>query len=427
MKKKMYLSAGLAGLLAVSMAGGTVSVAQAADKPVITVWAESSNEPLTEYIEAFQSDDFDVDLVYYASEDLKNQLRIALASGEGPDIAKANTGEFFDSIMEAGQALALDDYADEYGWRDRVVQDFLPPMSLDGTLYALPLETQSAWGLMFYNKDFFEENGLEMPMYPTVDELIALSEQVKALGKQPIALGNVDMWPGMLLFGDFLLQESSPDIVEKLNSGEESWATSEAVKEALENMGKLGQNGGFQTGFEAQDHSAAIESFVNGTSAMVYCGSWWVTYIDGGLDNLDFEFGTVASPRIDGVTVSKGVQLGSSQSTFINSATENPDYCAEFLNYLTQPECAKAQFEGSFQPTFNPDYNENELKIDPELADSEAFQTVYELEKINYFDWNFPTSVTETLEIEIGKIMMGDTSVEDAMAEVESVAAEERE
>ncbi|MDO4272184.1 MAG: ABC transporter substrate-binding protein [Eubacteriales bacterium] len=426
MKKKALLAAGLAGIMVITAAGSSMTV-MAAEKPVITVWCESANTSMSDYMEAFESDEFDVDIVYYSSEDLKNQVRIALASGEGPDIMAANTGEFFDSIMQAGQALELDSYAEKYNWKENVESDYLDSMSMNGTLYGLPLQTQSAWGLMFYNKDFFEANDLEVSMYPTVEELTVLSEKLKDAGKQPIALGNVDMWPGILLFGDFLLQENSGDIIDKLNSGEESWADSETVKKCLENIAALGQNGCFSAGFEAQDHSAAIESFVNGTSAMMYMGTWWLTYVEGGLENMDFEFATIASPRIDGVEVSKAAQIWSSQATFINAAAENPDYCAEYLNYMAAPEAAQAQYKGALQPTFNPEYNENTLVIDPQLADSEAFNKVYDLEKVNYMDWNFPTSVTEALEIEIGKLMMGDTTVEEAMKEVNAVAEEERE
>lgn len=425
MKKRNRMAISLVGALAMSSLAGCMTALAGEEKPVITVWCESTNESMSNFMEDFESDEFDVDIVYYSSEDLKNQVRIALASGEAPDIMQANTGEFFDSIMNAGQALALDSYAEDYGWDEKVENAYLDSMSTDGTLYGLPLQTQSAWGLMFYNKDFFEENGLEISMYPTVNEITALSEQVRELGKQPIALGNVDGWPGMLLFGDFLTQENGQEMIDKLNSGEELWGDSEAVKECLENIALLGQSGCFQTGYEAQDHSAAIESFVNGTSAMMYMGTWWLTYVDGGIENLDFEYATVASPRIDGVEVSNSAQIWCNAATFINAGTEHADYCAQYIDYLASDEAAQAQYEGALQPTFSPDFNENDLVIDPQLADSEAFETDYTLPRVNYMDWNFSTSVTEALEIEIGKLMMGDTTVEAAMEEVNSVAMEE--
>lgn len=394
-------------------------------KPTITVWQESANEEYSNFLEAFESDEFDVDIVYYSSEDLKNQVRISLASGEGPDIMQANTGEFFNSIMAAGQALALDDYVEKYGWADKVESAYLDSMSTDGTLYGLPLQTQSAWGLMFYNKDFFEENGLEISMYPTVDEIVELSGKISELGKQPIALGSVDLWPGMLLFGDFLTQKNGQEIIDALYSGEKSWDCEE-VRECLEYIAELGQNGCFQTGYEAQDHSAAIESFVNGTSVMMYMGTWWLTYVDGGIENLPFEYATVACPRMSDVEVSKSSQIWCNAATFVNADTEYADYCAQFLDYLASDEAAQAQYDGAKQPTFSPSYNEN-MEIDPQLADSEAFQKVYELERVNYMDWNFATAVTQAVEIEISKLMMGDTTIDDAIEEIVAVAEEELE
>lgn len=427
MKKRKLLAAMLAGVLGVSCFTGCSSEPKTEEKPVITVWCESANESMSKFMEAFKSDDFDVDVVYYSSEDLKNQVRIALASGEAPDIMAANTGEFFNSIMTAGQALKLDDYAKKYGWEDKVEESYLDSMSKDGTLYGLPLQTQSAWGLMFYNKDFFDENNLEISMYPTVAEITELSGKIKELGKQPIALGNMDMWPGMLLFGDFLTQENGQEMIDALNDGSEAWDDSETVKKCLENIAQLGQNGCFQTGFEAQDHSVAIESFVNGTSAMMYMGTWWLTYVDGGIDNLDFEYATVASPRMEGVEVSNSAQIWCNQATFVNADTEYADFCAQYIDYLASDEAAQAQYEGAMQPTFSPDYNDNKLVIDPQLADSEAFETDYTLPRVNYMDWNFATSVTEAVEIEISKLMVGDTTIDEAVKEIQAVAAEELE
>ena len=42
-------------------------------------------------------------------------------------------------------------------------------------------------------------------------------------------------------------------------------------------------------------------------------------------------------------------------------------------------------------------------------------------------DWNFATSVTEAVEIEISKLMVGDTTIDEAVKEIQAVAAEEME
>ena len=63
-------------------------------------------------------------------------------------------------------------------------------------------------------------------------------------------------------------------------------------------------------------------------------GTWWLTYVDGGIENLDFEYATVASPRMEGVEVSNSAQIWCNQATFVNADTEYADFCAQYIDYL---------------------------------------------------------------------------------------------
>ena len=422
---KKLISLAISVLMILGCFTGITGFASAEGKPVITVWMETPTASVKAYMEAFQSEDYDVEYVYYASEDLKNQVRIALAAGEAPDITVANTGTFFNEIMEGGYALALDDYAAEYGWLNRVEAEYLGNCSYNGMLYGLPLATQCTWGLLFYNADFFAQNGLEISMYPTNAEVIALCDQVRELGKQPIAFGNVDLWPGVLLLGDYFVQEADQTLVDQLISGEAKWDESPVVRDCFEALAELGQAGAFTIGYEVQDHSAAIESFVNETCVMMYMGTWWIQYVSGGFSGIDFTVGTVASPRFEGVEMANAAQLFANQATFIYSGTKNADYAANWLDYYASDENAAAQYADSTAQTFSPSYNAT-LEIDPQFSDSEAYNKSYEIPKINYFDWHFPTAVTDTLKVSIQKLFSGDITVDQALADVEAIAQDER-
>jgi hypothetical protein len=95
------------------------------------------------------------------------------------------------------------------------------------------------------------------------------------------------------------------------------------------------------------------------------------------------------------------------------------------LNYYSSDECAAAQYADSTSPTFSPTYNST-LVINPAFSDSEAYNKSYEITKINYFDWHFSTAVTDTLKVSIQKLFSGDITVDQALADVEAAAAEER-
>ena len=159
---------------------------------------------------------------------------------------------------------------------------------------------------------------------------------------------------------------------------------------------------------------------------MMYMGTWWVSYVNGGMDGVDFKVGTVASPRFDGVEMAGSAQLFANMGTFIYSGTKYPEYAAEYLNWYCSDECAAAQYEDTGSMTFSNRYNAN-LEINPQFAESEAFMKSYEeAMKINYFDWHFATSVTDALKVSIQKLFSGDITVDQALADVEAAAAEER-
>ena len=59
---------------------------------------------------------------------------------------------------------------------------------VDGSLYSVPAEVETL--VLFYNKTLFEEHGWQLPK--TMDELVALSEEIKAAGIVPFAHANAE-------------------------------------------------------------------------------------------------------------------------------------------------------------------------------------------------------------------------------------------
>src|SRR6202040_4270874 len=55
---------------------------------------------------------------------VNNLLKVALVAGNGPDIVKTAGPAYLTAIANAGQVLALDDFAEKYKWKER----FLPAL-----------------------------------------------------------------------------------------------------------------------------------------------------------------------------------------------------------------------------------------------------------------------------------------------------------
>src|SRR4051794_16762828 len=128
------------------------------------------------------------------------QIKLALSSPDGPDVAIGNLGWSLDGpLIKAGLFRPLDDYAKAYGWDKRYPEVGLRQLKFtdDGKVYG----EGSIWGTpyaadvigWFYNADMLQALGKDVPktMAELEDDLAAS----KAAGQQPIILGNKDAWP----------------------------------------------------------------------------------------------------------------------------------------------------------------------------------------------------------------------------------------
>lgn len=140
-------------------------------------WDESdANQLIAEY----QKDhpDVKVKLVVTTWDTMANQIKVALDSGQTPDVIT-------ELISRIPVYAAADQLADVSGWFDDAMpkDDFIPSavdaVSRDGGIYAVPFRWDA--GSMIYNKDLFEKAGITEP--PTTwSELEADAKKLKASG-----------------------------------------------------------------------------------------------------------------------------------------------------------------------------------------------------------------------------------------------------
>lgn len=88
-----------------------------------------------------------------------NTYKVALAGNNPPDAAFTN-GVDIQSLAHSGAIMPLDDLFTEEDHQD-FMPDLIDMVSLNGVSYALPFEQSG--GAMFYNVDYFEAAGVEVP------------------------------------------------------------------------------------------------------------------------------------------------------------------------------------------------------------------------------------------------------------------------
>ncbi len=322
---------------------GFATIAACAEKSKLELWFDPSTEPeLAEcyqktIVEGFnkQSDTVEIDMIFLPKS--WDAIRTALAGGAGPDLVNTPGPSFAFELARAGRLLPLDDFAKEFGWADVFFPWALTLGKVDGKLYSFPNEYETL--VLYYNKTLFEEKGWTPPN--TMDELLALAEQIAADGIIPFGHGNSEWRPANEWFvGEMLNQVAGPQTVYEALTGKRPW-TDPLFVEAIDILTTMQQNGWFMGGLDRY-YTATFDEFRgalgSGEAAMGIEGTWF-------LPSVDNYFGEAAGNNNDWDWVpvpSKGGEaifdLGIGSTWSINATTKDPKGAAEFLNYYYTPE-----------------------------------------------------------------------------------------
>ena len=186
-----------------------------------------------------------------------------------------------------------------------------------------------------YNKDAFEELGLEVPQ--TEDEFFAALDKIREDGTYiPMAMGTNDQWEAATMgynnIGPNYWKGEEGRLA--LIAGEQK-LTDEAWTAPYATLARWGEYLG--DGYEAQTYPDSQNIFTLGRAAIYPAGSWEVS----GFNNLaDFEMGAFKPPvKAAGDTcyISDHTDIGIG----MNAATDNPEAARTFLAWVASPEFAE--------------------------------------------------------------------------------------
>ena len=186
-----------------------------------------------------------------------------------------------------------------------------------------------------YNKDAFEELGLEVPQ--TEDEFFAALDKIREDGTYiPMAMGTNDQWEAATMgynnIGPNYWKGEEGRLA--LIAGEQK-LTDEAWTAPYATLARWGEYLG--DGYEAQTYPDSQNIFTLGRAAIYPAGSWEVS----GFNNLaDFEMGAFKPPvKTAGDTcyISDHTDIGIG----MNAATDNPEAARTFLAWVASPEFAE--------------------------------------------------------------------------------------
>ena len=261
---------------------------------------------------------------------VNNLLKVALVAGNGPDIVQTAGPAYLTAIANAGQVLALDDFAKKYKWKERFLPALLNTSVYGGKLYALPRDYESMH--LFYNKEVFSQNGWKLPTNRAEFEQVA--DAALAKGIIPFGAGNAD-WKGVneWLMTVFINNVAGPDNVRKALAGELPW-TAPPFVEAVD-LSKTWFNKGY---FGKNYFSLTIEqSFlqvVNGKAAMALSGTWSFGTKSYGMSKPDTVMDVAPVPSLGAAVTGPLVHLACGATLSIAKNSQNPEGAAAVFDFM---------------------------------------------------------------------------------------------
>jgi raffinose/stachyose/melibiose transport system substrate-binding protein len=345
----------------------TVTLAQ--DEPVELLWWDTYDPAgnaeraalVDEMIARFEEEHPNVTITREVNDfqTMQTLINTALASGTGPDMVLYGTGAgFMGPLVEANLLLSLDDYVEQYGWRDRIYPWTWESTTFDDHVYAIGHELEMIG--IYYNKDLFAEMGLEVPQ--TYEELLGLCDVANEAGLVPIAFANKAGWPAYHMFSSFANVLAGREGMDAIWAGEAKWTDPPFVEAIQMAFVDLNERGCYPPSPNALEYAEGNQLFYSDQALMLHTGMWLYGDL---LENSDFEIGFFALPAIGDMAPLPPGGMGS--GVMISSATEHPDLAAEFLDLFFSEEYA-TRWVTEAQTIPPVDVDVSQLELEPLFA-----------------------------------------------------------
>lgn len=288
-------------------------------------------------------------------DDLRNTIKPAINSGEGPDVFSYDAGAGYLGVLaQAGLALDLSEYRETYKWDDRFHDWALDKTEYnEGGLYGIANELEMLG--VYYNKQLFEENQVEVP--ETYAEFLEVCQVFKDKGITPVIMDDKEQWPGFHYESIWLNSFVGADKVKQAIAGEIPW-TSEGFGSALDELYHVFENGYASEKPLSLASEDANKAFYAGEGAMRITGTWLVgACVEHMKDNVGFFYLPPASQDVDDCPPG-----GLGEAVVVNAKTKHEEAAVKFIDYMFQMDNMKYWYEAGLIPSVKDvDYSSYEV------------------------------------------------------------------
>lgn len=344
---------------------------------------------------------------FVALDNFNNVLNSQLQAGEGPDIVEV--GGEVKLLAKANHLLDLSDKE----FVGKYTDSGLIPYTSEGNVYATPL--QSWFEGIFYNKDIFKENNVEVPN--TWDELIAISKKLSENGVTPQIMGAQSWEPLMkqsigIVNNEFYGKEGNSEFDEKFNVGEAKLA--DAWLEGVTEWAKIIDEGILTQEMLGLSYDQALDQFATGKAAMWESGPWAVETI---LEkNADINIGMFPIP---GIEEGDGWLIGGPGSALaINAKSKHIEEALQVLEVTATEEAQLALIKDNAGSSF---LEGVEVDLGEIYKDSEEAFKAGNVYAPWTAAWLYGNPIVEAYGKSLQEVLSGTKTVKEALEDADTV------
>ncbi|MDO4343758.1 MAG: extracellular solute-binding protein [Eubacteriales bacterium] len=337
--KKKIISLFLAGTMVTGMLAVNANAADAVDLELFSTKSENVST-LQGLIDKFTEANPGVTITITAPSDAGTVLKTRLTKNDIPDIIACGGDATYTELQSAGvlEDLSGEDYLSS-------IQDAYWQMLYDvnkekeETAYGVPYATNAS-GIL-YNKDIFEQAGVEVP--ETWTELQSVVDTLEAAGIQPFELTFKDNWTCLPPWNSMAPVIPAANFTDERKAGNTTFVGTH--EEILEKYAYLLEHA--QKDYMGTTYSDGNKLFAEGNAAMMINGNWAIPEFLN--SNADMNVDMFAFPSTDDAsknTITSGIDVllaVSSQSDDAKKAAAK-----EFISFMIDAENAQQYIDEQF-------------------------------------------------------------------------------
>ncbi len=380
----------------------------------LTVWSHTvgegfpANIKLFEYAAEVMEEKYPnvtVEIEGKSFEQMQKTAKMVLNSDDTPDVMESNTGSAtVGTYYKEGLVYDISDIAHERGWDEIMPKSFQESLTYDenGKMGVGKLAGVNYFGeyvLVYYNKDMFEQYGLEVPT--SLAEFEAVCDKFVAEGIIPITVGGLDQWPFFHDWWEMVLYKMDAETLKNYFTMEEDVDfQGEAFTFGAEKMREYYEESYFDPNINGISYVDSNTAFAQGLYPLNLTGTWiWSTYLDTAMDH---EWGSFIMPGKLFTTGASGAIV------IVPENAKNKDLAIEYLDILLSKD-AQIIFSNNGGISCNVDLNEIEDEKNYELNTGMA--AVLENGFGFYPDWAVP-GMMDVLGASLQDLVIGNITPE---------------